>query len=306
MGRKLRYVPEEGALVHVTCRTVQGRFLFTPSRELNDIALGVLGRAQRLYPIRVCGVSVLSNHLHLALDVDNVQQVADFMEHASSNLAREINRLTGWSGPVFEHRYSMTLVSAEEAAQAGLLKYVLAQGCKEFLVEHPEEWPGVHSVHALLSDTPLTGHWFNRSLEYAARRQGKIFDRLEYATEETLVLSPLPCWKHLSTEEYRQRVRSLVEDIKREAALARESTGTPVLGLQAILSQDPRHRPERIAKSPAPFVHAASKAARLALYQSYAWFVAAFREAAEKLRRGDRTARFPAGSFPPALPFVAG
>jgi len=41
-------------------------------------------------------------------------------------------------------------------------------------------------------------------------------------------------------------------------------------------------------------------------YQSYAWFVAAFREAAEKLRRGDRTACFPAGSFPPALPFVAG
>lgn len=45
---------------------------------------------------------------------------------------------------------------------------------------------------------------------------------------------------------------------------------------------------------------------RLALYQSYAWFVAAFREAAEKLRRGDRTACFSAGSFPPALPFVAG
>lgn len=91
-----------------------------------------------------------------------------------------------------------------------------------------------------------------------------------------------------------------MEDIKREAALARESTGTPALGLQAILSQDPHHRPEGIAKSPAPFVHAASKAARLALYQSYAWFVAAFREAAEKLRRGDPMTRFPASSFPPA------
>lgn len=34
--------------------------------------------------------------------------------------------------------------------------------------------------------------------------------------------------------------------------------------------------------------------------------VAAFREASERLRRGDRYAPFPAGSFPPALPFVAG
>jgi hypothetical protein len=34
--------------------------------------------------------------------------------------------------------------------------------------------------------------------------------------------------------------------------------------------------------------------------------VAAFRDAAEKLRVGDRSAAFPAGSFPPALPFVGG
>jgi len=33
-------------------------------------------------------------------------------------------------------------------------------------------------------------------------------------------------------------------------------------------------------------------------------FVAAFREAAEKLRAGERGALFPAGSFPPAMPFV--
>jgi hypothetical protein len=38
----------------------------------------------------------------------------------------------------------------------------------------------------------------------------------------------------------------------------------------------------------------------------YAWFVAAFRSAAEKLKQGDREARFPVGSFPPGLPFVAG
>jgi hypothetical protein len=38
--------------------------------------------------------------------------------------------------------------------------------------------------------------------------------------------------------------------------------------------------------------------------QAYATFVAAFREASDRLRAGDRTARFPIGSFPPGLPFV--
>ncbi len=58
--------------------------------------------------------------------------------------------------------------------------------------------------------------------------------------------------------------------------------------------------------SPAPLVHAATQAARKAFYDAYAWFVAAFRQAAEKLRRGDLTAAFPTGSFPPAPPFVSG
>jgi hypothetical protein len=40
-----------GALVEVTCRTLQGRPLLRPSQELGDIVAGVLGRAQRLYPV---------------------------------------------------------------------------------------------------------------------------------------------------------------------------------------------------------------------------------------------------------------
>ena len=41
------------------------------------------------------------------------------------------------------------------------------------------------------------------------------------------------------------------------------------------------------------------------LREMYAAFVAAFREASEKWRAGDRTASFPVGSFPPGLPFVS-
>jgi len=98
----------------------------------------------------------------------------------------------------------------------------------------------------------------------------------------------------------------MVKEIEEEAAADRERSGIPACGPEAILSQDPQHRPEKLAKSPAPFVHAASKAARLALYQSYSWFVGEFRKAAEKLRRGERNVSFPPGCFPPNLPFVPG
>ena len=68
--------------------------------------------------------------------------------------------------------------------------------------------------------------------------------------------------------------------------------------------QSPDTRPNWRKKSPAPLYHAATKAVRKAFWEAYATFVAAFREAADRWREGDRSARFPIGSFPPGLPFV--
>ena len=75
-----------------------------------------------------------------------------------------------------------------------------------------------------------------------------------------------------------------------------------LLGAKALLAQHPHTRPERCKTSPAPFVHAVSRELKKLLWEGYAWFVAEFRNAAEKLRAGSPGARFPAGSFPPACP----
>ena len=186
------------------------------------------------------------------------------------------------------------------------LAYCLAQGCKENLVERVRDWPGVHAAQALLDGEPLTGYWFDRSKEYAARRRRASFDPYRYATPETVELSPLPCWKDLSEETYQQRVAGLVQEIEEEAAAERQRTRKPVLGVAAILAQDPQYRPGFLDRSPAPLFLTASYSMWRTLYDAYAWFVLEFRSAAEKLRAGDRAAPFPRGSFPPALPFVGG
>jgi hypothetical protein len=171
-------------------------------------------------------------------------------------------------------------------------------------VERVLDWPGVHAARAILEDKPLTGYWFDRTQEYAARNRGEEYGRLTYATEETFVLSRLPCWEHLSLEAYRKRVAELVEEIELDARVARMERGTSVLGVGAVLRQNPHTRPNKTKKSPAPRFHAASKAIRNGLREAYYLFLAAFRDAAELLKQGDRSARFPVGSFPPGLPFV--
>ena len=304
MARKLRYVPQRRTLVSITNRTLQGRYLLRPGPAFNDLFLGILGRTQRLHQRAIAAVSVLSNHFHLLLIVDDAQEVADFMRDLQSQTAREVNRLTDWRGPVFEHRYDMTVVTNEEGAQVERLKYVLAQGVKENLVERVCQWPGVHSAEALMHGTPLEGHWIDRTRESAARQRGEELRREDYVFAESVVLSPIPCWAHLPADRYRERVKNLVEEAEAEATLARKHTGARVLGVKAILALDPQARPISVARSPAPLVHAATKAARKLFYVIYAEFVSAFRAAAEALRQGRRDVPFPIGSFPPRLPFV--
>jgi hypothetical protein len=127
---------------------------------------------------------------------------------------------------------------------------------------------------------------------------------LRFAETESLQLAPLPCWSDLPPEVYRGRVAELVAEIEAEASAVREATGVQPSGPETVRSQNPHARPMRTKKRPAPRFHAASRRARDELKQAYGWFVQAFREAAERLRAGDRTVRFPAGSFPPGLPFV--
>jgi REP element-mobilizing transposase RayT len=304
MSRPLRFIPESKTLVEVTTRTLQSRLLLRPSQELNEIVGGVLGRSQRLYEVEVIAFAFLSNHYHLLLRVDSAKQLADFMSYFNSNLAREVGRLYGWKDKVWGRRYRSIVVSQEEAAQIDRLKYVLAHGAKEGLVEHPRDWPGVHAVRALLEDEPIEGYWFDRTQENEARRRKKEFDRLRFATREVVTLSPLPCWEYLPAETLKERVADLIREIETEAAASRERSGLPPLGAAAIRKQHPHDCPAETKKSPAPLFHAFSQKVHKELRDAYHRFLGAFREAAERLRAGDRSALFPDGCFPPALPFV--
>jgi REP element-mobilizing transposase RayT len=306
MSRRIRFIPDSGALVEVTCRALQSRFLLRPGPTLDPILLGALARAQRRYAVRIIAFFFASNHLHLLLEVDDARRLAMLMNYFTSKIAREIGRLTGWREKIFGRRYQAIQISDEPEAQIARLRYVLSHGCKENLVERLREWPGVHCVEALTEGKVLEGWWFDRTQEYLARRRGESFGTYQYATRETFELAPLPCWKHLSPEKRQELAATMVSEIEAEAADRRQRTGTPTLGPAAILAQCPESRPLKTKRSPAPAVHAASRAVRRELRNAYFLFVAAYRSAAEKLRAGQRDAPFPMGCFPPPLPFVGG
>ena len=304
MGRRLRFIPEGGAVIEITLRTVGARFLLKPSEELNESIVGVLARAQRIYEVPVHAIVFMSGHYHLLISVEDACQMARFMNYVNGNLATEAGRFNDWREKFWGRRYQGIVVSSEESKQAERMRYVLSHGCKEGLVAKPQDWPGVNAVQALLDGTPLKGLWFDRSRESDARTRGKAFHRLEFATVETLELAPLPCYQHLSTIAYRSWIAEVVVDIEKETAARHKLEETSPLGAALALAVSPHDRPAHPKKSWAPLFHVAAKTVRRELMEAYRWFVAAYWEAAEKLRKGDLSAAFPPGSFIPSLAMI--
>ena len=127
---------------------------------------------------------------------------------------------------------------------------------------------------------------------------------MDFATLYEVPVEPLPAWSARPAEEYRNYVADLVEQIEQATWERRRRDKPVVLGRRKILKADPHHRPELLKRSPAPAFHAATSKAFKALYDAYAWFVKAYRSAAEELKKGNLDAVFPGGCFPPGLPFV--
>ena len=301
MGDHPRYIPE-GSLVEVTTRTIHGRFLLRPSRDLNEIVGGILARAARLHGVGIVHFTVLANHYHLLLRPGDARRLAGFMCYLNGNLAREAGRLHGWRERLWSRRYRAVVVSDEPAAQVARLRYLLANGCKEGLVASPTQWPGASGIWALLTGEPVRGWWFDRTAEYEARRRGEPVRKYSHGEETSLTLVPLPCWEELSAEAYRQQVAGLVRTIEAETRTRLRTEGGAPVGPKRILALHPHDAPDHPRRSPAPRFHAATTAARRRLEHAFHDFRGRYRRAAAALRTG-APADFPPGCFLPRPPY---
>lgn len=303
MGRPLRYVPP-GQPLEVTNRTFQGRYLLLPRGEVRPIVLGALGRAQRRFGMPIHAFTFASNHFHILLTPRDAEHLADFMELFESKLAREMNRLYEWSGSLWDDRYHSIPIEADEETQIDRLRYILSHGVKENLVARAGDWPGANCVRALSEGETLQGKWYDRTAQYNASRWGREIDPEGFCAEEEVVLTPLPCWAHLSEEEIRDLVRGMIREIETVAASRHRAQGTRPAGVRAILAHHPHERPQKLGRSSRPWFHAKTREGRAWMREAYRLFAEAFRDAAQLLARGVLEPGFPEGSFPPGRPFV--
>jgi REP element-mobilizing transposase RayT len=293
---------QEEGYYFVTSRCFQGRMLMRPSTEVNEVVGGVLAKAVQHSAggVRLHAFTFASNHFHLLVWARGAS-LASFMQYLRANLSKKVGRLVDWRGGFWERRYSAEPV-LDDTALVGRLRYVLAHGVKEGLVEKCAQWPGLTCLPQLLGAARRLFPWFNWTKRWSKRGSGGRAEgegrfAEQWAEPVELEVAPLPCWVEKSEKERQGAVRELLQEVEAEAC----ARGKPALGAQAVQAQHPHTRPERLKRSPRPLGHASTRQALRELREQYRAFVAVFREAAARWRRGDFLARFPRFSFPPRV-----
>ena len=117
-------------------------------------------------------------------------------------------------------------------------------------------------------------------------------------------MRPIPCWESVTQLERCGKVKELLKEIECMARQRREETERAPLGRKRILMQVPHYRPEKVKRSPAPAFHAVAREHYRRLLETYRAFLVEYRDSAKKLKEEAIGVVFPAGCFPPRLPYV--
>jgi len=294
--RPLRqYLPDRAYLI--TARCFEERFFLAPdSAALSLIVATSLAQAADKYGLELFAYVVMSNHVHLVVRAPR-GGLPEAMQLFFSQVARRVNQLRNRRGPVFSDRYHHQTI-CDDAALRSAVRYVLSNPSRAGLSESPGSWVGLSSFDDTCNDGALLcirrTHGLRTTWSMRRVHRKELADlpaRTDGDTVETrFVLACRPAFLDdpIGGElAHQELVTSLQEQEERERATHANNKAA----LRPLGAHDDRpHTPKR---SRAPSCIAGNSANRKGYIRERRAFVAAYRLASSKFRRGE------AATFPP-------
>ncbi len=112
MSRTPRCLPQ-GHAFHITLRCNSRQFLIAKALR-RDVVLAVLKKAQQKFAVKVYGLCLMANHLHLLLKPEDAKDLPRLMHWFAWYSAMALNRLSGRCGHFWEARYFSTPIHTKD------------------------------------------------------------------------------------------------------------------------------------------------------------------------------------------------
>jgi REP element-mobilizing transposase RayT len=315
----MKYHPNKSVLF-VTFTVEEGLLLLC-----NPLCLAIirscLAAAQSLYPVRICHLLVEATHVHLVVVVSNPDDIPAFVRHFKTESAHALNSLLGRAKrTIWCDGYDSPKVLTMSKAMA-VIAYIYSNPAKDNLVSSVDEYPGF-STWEMFQSGQLTKLWKRiRRHQYRAlapeshnlRGYTKEAERLLSETNEVeqFTLEPnawLEAFKITDPAEQARintRVIAHIRHLEERAERLREKGQKPVIGRERLIHQklDLSYRPSRRGRK----MWCLSD--RRSIRIRYIRFIKKLRQKARDVlalwRKGDMSAKYPPGLYPPSMPKLA-
>ena len=112
MSRTPRFLPQ-GHASHLTLGCNSRQFLIAKTLS-RDVLLAVLNKAQQKFALKIYGLCLMANHLHLLLKPADAKELPRLMHWFAWYSAMALNRLSGRCGHCWEARYFSTPIHPKD------------------------------------------------------------------------------------------------------------------------------------------------------------------------------------------------
>jgi putative transposase len=127
-----------GGVAHVLSRGNNRARVFHSPHEY-DSFVKLLDEARLEYNVDLYAFSIMPNHFHLVVRVDEVAQLSGMMQMWLTKHATRYHLTHGSCGHVWQARFKSFPIQADGHLLT-VLRYVLLNPCRASLVQHPWEW----------------------------------------------------------------------------------------------------------------------------------------------------------------------
>jgi putative transposase len=254
----------------VTRRCSERRFFLRPDEDTNNAFIYCLVLAAKRARVDVTFSVAMSNHHHTGIhDPDGNFPI--FTEHFHGLLARCQNAHLGRFEGFWSSEPTSVVHLVEPSDILDKMTYAFTNPAAADLVDTVEEWPGVTTFQATISDGHITASRPKRFF----RNDGDMPEVV------TLTIARPGGFQDLRQDEWASLVTERVRAKEADHRHRRAAKGITVLGRIRILAQNPFHCPESHAPrfQMSPRVAAKSKWARIETLLRNRGFVEKYRDA---------------------------
>jgi len=315
----MKYHPS-GSVLFVTFAVEEGLLLLSNPLCL-VIIRSCLAAAQKLYPVRICHLLVEATHVHLIVVVRDPDDIPGFLGHFKTESAHALNSLLGRKKrTVWCDGYDSPTVLTMSKTIA-VIGYIYSNPAKDNLVGSVDEYPGF-STWKMFRKGQLTKFWKRirrpqyRALTPDSHNLGGYTREAERLLRDSREIEPFTlepnAWLEAfgitapaEQERVNARIIKLIRYLEVRAERKRQRQHKRVIGREKLIRQelDVTYRPDR--KGRRTWCLSDERSLRIEYIRSFKKLKQEARRVLALWRKGDTSAKYPPGLYPPSMPKLA-